>query len=95
MGTSASLDLLAQDGLSGELDLVALFADALDHDLLAFFQLVADILDPAVGYLNECQVSCTKSGSEAQCRSFCQCTLDQLKELYTPGLLAKMLGGNQ
>ena len=35
--------------------------------------------DPAVGYLNACQVSCTKSGTEALCRSFCQCTLDQLK----------------
>lgn len=35
--------------------------------------------DPAVGYLNACQVSCTRSGTEALCRSFCQCTLDQLK----------------
>ena len=52
--------------------------------------------DPAVGYLNECQVSCTKSGSEAQCRSFCQCTLDQLKaqSLFEPLQAGKIQANN-
>ncbi|MGZ9721666.1 DUF1624 domain-containing protein [Rhizobium miluonense] len=35
--------------------------------------------DPAVGYIKQCVASCTRSGSEAMCRSFCQCTLDKLQ----------------
>ena len=42
--------------------------------------------DPTVGYLRQCQAACVQSGSEALCRSFCQCTLDQLKaqKLFEP-----------
>ncbi|MGV1757496.1 DUF1624 domain-containing protein [Rhizobium sp. A22-96] len=42
--------------------------------------------DPAVGYVRQCVASCTRSGSEAMCRSFCQCTLDKLQaqNLFTP-----------
>lgn len=42
--------------------------------------------DPAVGYLRQCQASCTKSAGEALCRSFCQCTLTQMKaqSLFEP-----------
>jgi len=43
--------LVAQDGLSGELNLVALLANAFHHDLLPFFQFIAHILDPAVSNL--------------------------------------------
>ncbi|MDR6901896.1 DUF1624 domain-containing protein [Rhizobium miluonense] len=35
--------------------------------------------DPTVGYIRQCVASCTRSGSEAMCRSFCQCTLDKLQ----------------
>jgi uncharacterized membrane protein len=35
--------------------------------------------DPDLGYLRQCQASCTQSGGEALCRSFCQCTLDRMK----------------
>lgn len=35
--------------------------------------------DPTVGYVRQCVASCTQSGSEAMCRSFCQCTLDKLQ----------------
>ncbi|ENN85745.1 putative transmembrane protein [Rhizobium freirei PRF 81] len=35
--------------------------------------------DPSVGYIRQCVASCTRSGSEAMCRSFCQCTLDKLQ----------------
>lgn len=42
--------------------------------------------DPAVGYIRQCEASCTQSGSEAMCRSFCKCTLDQLQaqNLFSP-----------
>ncbi len=42
--------------------------------------------DPAVGYLRECQASCTQSAGEALCRSFCQCTLTEMKakSLFEP-----------
>lgn len=42
--------------------------------------------DPAVGYVRECVASCTRSGTETMCRSFCQCTLDKLQaqNLFTP-----------
>lgn len=42
--------------------------------------------DPAVGYIRQCAASCTRSGSEAMCRSFCQCTLDKLQaqNLFKP-----------
>ncbi len=42
--------------------------------------------DPAVGYIRQCVASCTQSGSEAMCRSFCQCTLDRLQaqDLFKP-----------
>ncbi|AGB71276.1 MULTISPECIES: heparan-alpha-glucosaminide N-acetyltransferase [Rhizobium] len=42
--------------------------------------------DPTVGYIRQCVASCTRSGSEAMCRSFCQCTLDKLQaqNLFKP-----------
>ncbi|HEX8047590.1 DUF1624 domain-containing protein [Rhizobium sp.] len=42
--------------------------------------------DPTVGYIRQCETSCTQSGSEAMCRSFCKCTLDQLQaqNLFSP-----------
>ena len=42
--------------------------------------------DQTVGYIRQCTASCTKSGSEAMCRSFCQCTLDKLQaqNLFKP-----------
>jgi uncharacterized membrane protein len=42
--------------------------------------------DPAVGYLKQCQTSCVPTGGETLCRSFCECTLDQLKaqSLFEP-----------
>jgi len=42
--------------------------------------------DPAVGYIGQCVASCTRSGTEAMCRSFCQCTLDKLQaqNLFKP-----------
>lgn len=42
--------------------------------------------DPTVSYIKPCEASCTQSGSEAMCRSFCKCTLDQLQaqNLFSP-----------
>ncbi|MBO9098486.1 MULTISPECIES: heparan-alpha-glucosaminide N-acetyltransferase [unclassified Rhizobium] len=42
--------------------------------------------DPAVGYLRQCQATCTQSAGEALCRSFCQCTLTRMKaqSLFEP-----------
>ncbi|GAC1041065.1 heparan-alpha-glucosaminide N-acetyltransferase [Rhizobium sp. No.120] len=42
--------------------------------------------DQTVGYIRQCVASCTRSGSEAMCRSFCQCTLDKLQaqNLFKP-----------
>ncbi len=42
--------------------------------------------DPAATYLRQCNTSCTVEQGEALCRSFCQCTLDQLQaqQLFTP-----------
>lgn len=42
--------------------------------------------DPAVGYLRQCQASCVQSAGEALCRSFCQCTLTEMKaqSLFEP-----------
>src|SRR2546427_6888787 len=39
---------VAQHGLAGQFDLVAVLADAFDHDLLAFLQLVAYVSDATV-----------------------------------------------
>src|SRR3989442_9781552 len=46
---------IAQHGLAGQFDLVAVLADAFDHDLLAFLQLVADVADSTVGDLRNMQ----------------------------------------
>ncbi|MGN6775779.1 DUF1624 domain-containing protein [Rhizobium sp.] len=42
--------------------------------------------DATAGYIGQCVASCTRSGSEAMCRSFCQCTLDKLQtqNLFKP-----------
>src|SRR5258705_4704292 len=40
--------LVLEHGLSGQLDLVSILADTLDHYLLAFLQFIANILDSAV-----------------------------------------------
>ncbi|MBB3657126.1 putative membrane protein [Rhizobium sp. BK650] len=42
--------------------------------------------DPVATYLRQCNTSCTVEQGEALCRSFCQCTLDQLQaqQLFTP-----------
>lgn len=42
--------------------------------------------DPSVVYLRQCQSSCIQSATESLCRSFCQCTLDQMKakSLFEP-----------
>jgi uncharacterized membrane protein len=42
--------------------------------------------DPAATYLRQCNTSCAVEQGEALCRSFCQCTLDQLQaqQLFTP-----------
>src|SRR5213080_82886 len=42
---------IAQHGLAGQFDFVTVFADAFDHDLLAFLQLVADVADATVSDL--------------------------------------------
>ena len=46
-----------QNRLPRKFDLVAFFADALDHDLLPFFQLVAHIADAVVGDFRDVQQS--------------------------------------
>ena len=46
---------VAQDRLPRKFDLVALAADALDQDLLAFLELVADVLHPPVRDLRNVQ----------------------------------------
>ena len=51
----AALPFVAQQSLARELDLVALFADALDHDLLPLFEFVAHILDAVLGHLADVQ----------------------------------------
>jgi uncharacterized membrane protein len=42
--------------------------------------------DPAATYLRQCNASCAVEQGEALCRSFCQCTLDQLQaqQLFAP-----------
>lgn len=42
--------------------------------------------DPSISYLRQCQTSCVESATESLCRSFCQCTLDRMKEknLFEP-----------
>src|SRR5687767_9958316 len=49
------LGFVAEDGLAGKLDLVAFLADALDHDLLAFFQFVTHVADAPVGNFRDVQ----------------------------------------
>ena len=41
--------------------------------------------DPVATYLRQCNTSCTVEQGEALCRSFCQCTLEQLQaqQLFT------------
>src|SRR4030095_11129848 len=48
---------LSKYRLAGKLDLVAFLADALDHDLLSFLELVANVFDTPVGYLGDVQKS--------------------------------------
>jgi hypothetical protein len=47
--------LVAQHSLPRELDFVAVLADALDEDLLPFFQFVTHVLDTAIGNLGNVQ----------------------------------------
>ena len=49
VGSIGLLAFIPKDGLAGKLDFVAFFADALDHDLLAFFQFVTHVADAPVG----------------------------------------------
>src|SRR5438045_9584582 len=44
-----------QDRLPGKLNLVAFLADALDHNLLAFLQFIADVANAAVGDVGNVQ----------------------------------------
>ncbi|MFJ6323711.1 MULTISPECIES: DUF1624 domain-containing protein [unclassified Rhizobium] len=46
----------------------------------------APLQDPTVGYIRQCVASCSQSGDEKMCRSFCQCTLDKLQaqNLFKP-----------
>src|SRR5260370_32055120 len=53
-GSSRAL-LFLEYSFSRKLDFVAVFADALDHDLLSFAQLVAYVANPAVGDLGNVQ----------------------------------------
>src|SRR5207245_8816995 len=46
---------ISQHRLPGQLDLVAILADAFDHDLLAFTQLVTNVADAAVRNLGDLQ----------------------------------------
>src|SRR3712207_6349822 len=55
LGFPALLLLLPQDGLAGELNLVALLADALDHDLLPLLEFVAHVADAVLGDLGDVQ----------------------------------------
>lgn len=43
-------------------------------------------VDQAVDYIRQCEASCTRSGNETMCRSFCQCTLERLQaqNLFSP-----------
>ena len=54
-GSVGVLGFVAEDGLAGKLDFVAFLADALDHDLLAFFQLVTHVADAPVGDFRDVQ----------------------------------------
>src|SRR5438067_11580588 len=57
-GGGAGLALLiSQDGLARQLDLVAFFTDALDHNLLAFLQFVTHVADAAVSDFRNVQQS--------------------------------------
>src|SRR6266487_4932709 len=47
--------LVAQHCLPRKLDLVAVLADALDEDLLSFFQFVTHVLDTAIGNFGDVQ----------------------------------------
>jgi uncharacterized membrane protein len=42
--------------------------------------------DPIQSYLRQCSATCSNSGTEALCKSFCQCTLDKLQaqQLFEP-----------
>src|SRR5579872_6968552 len=51
------LALFLQNSLAAQLDLVAFERENLDQDLIAFFQLVPDILDPVLGDLTDVQQS--------------------------------------
>src|SRR5205085_4410201 len=51
----AALPFVAQQRLAREFDLVALFADALDHDLLPLFEFVAHVADAMIGDLGDVQ----------------------------------------
>src|SRR5436309_11559663 len=46
---------VAQHGLTGQFDFVAVFADAFDHDLLALLQLVTYVADATVCNLRNMQ----------------------------------------
>lgn len=52
--------------------------------------------DPSVGYLRQCQATCVQSATEAICKSFCQCTLDQMKNksLFEPLQSGKIRADN-
>src|SRR3982751_3365859 len=80
--------LFAQDGLSGKLDFIALFADTLDHNLLAFLQFVAHILDPAVGDLRDVQEP-VRAGKDFDERS----EIDDARDRAEVGLTDLGFGG--
>ena len=44
-----ALVFISEHGLSGQLNLVAVFADAFDHYLLSFTQLVPNVADASIG----------------------------------------------
>lgn len=47
-GFSALMVFILEHGFTGQLNLVAVFADAFDHYLLAFTQLIADVADASI-----------------------------------------------
>src|SRR5205085_3702769 len=57
LGVARLLLLLAEYGLSGELDLVALLADALNEYLLPLLEFVAHVADAVLGYLTDVEES--------------------------------------
>jgi uncharacterized membrane protein len=48
--------------------------------------------DPVQTYMRQCNASCLNSGTEALCRTFCQCTLDRLQtqKLFEPMMEGKI-----